>query len=123
MNWLKKIFDSAKAGASSEILEVYCDEILVGTLERNDEWYIFTYDKNCPQEYRIRYIDKEVNRYGHLPPFFTTRMPSRSRPELKEAFEKYGDDPLKVLGKMGAVSPISPYEFKLKSDDKNEKAA
>ena len=121
MNWLKKIFDSVKAGASPEVLEVYCDNILVGTHEKKDEWYVSTYDKDCPKKYRVRYIDKEVNRYRYLPPFFTTRIPSR--PDLKSAFDRCGDDCLKNLGTLGAISSVSPYEFKLKSDDERKKAA
>ena len=48
-----------------------------------------------------------------MPAFFTTRIPSRSRPELAEDFERVGDDPLRILGEIGAKSPFSPYVFKL----------
>ena len=126
MNWLKKIFDSADAKESSETLLVFFhdknkQDYFVGALERREDCYIFTYDNNCPPKYRILNIDREINHFKYLPAFFTTRMPSRSRPELAESFEKYGDDPLKVLGKIGAKSAVSPYVFQLKSD--REKAA
>ncbi len=43
----------------------------------------------------------------------TTRIPSRSRPELAEDFKRVGDDPLRILGEVSTESPFSPYVFKL----------
>ena len=68
---------------------------------------------NCPERCRISSIDEDEMYFKYMPAFFTTRIPCRSRPDLAKDFERVGDDPLKILGGLGAKSPFSPYRFKL----------
>ena len=110
--WLAKIINSVN-GKSNETLCVWFEEILVGTLKKERNFYIFEYDNKCPDELKIKGLegDGEI-RFKYLPPFFTTRVPSKSRPELVEKFEEIGDDPLKILGELGSQSPVSPMYLK-----------
>ena len=129
MNWLTKIIDSMNFKESSVKLLIYWSgpdsmetmsgsksknkEILVGSLEKTKEFYVFQYDENCPDKYKIKYLEGNT-RFRHLPPFFTTRIPSLKRPDLAEEFKKYPkDDLLRILGEMGSKTPISPYVFKI----------
>ena len=119
VDWLRKVVESCNGKASpGKLLIFFNDEALVGTLEKTKDFYIFKYDSNCPENYKISSLDDEGKemRFKYLPAFFTTRIPSRSRPDLAEDFKRAGDDPLRILGQIGAKSPFSPYVFKLVVD-------
>ena len=113
MNWLKKLFESKNNSTSSGMLYISFHDIPVGTLEKTDDLYIFRYNPECPKEYKISSLEKDEMRFKCMPAFFATRIPSRNRPDLAEDFKRTGDDPLKILGEIGAKSPFSPYVFKL----------
>ncbi len=91
-DWLKKIIESENGKASSGKLLVFFHDILVGTLEKTEKFYIFKYDSNCLERCKIRSLEEDEMRFKYLPAFFTTRIPSRSRPELAEDFKRVGDD-------------------------------
>ena len=110
---LKKIFDSANGKASPIRLRIFFHDTPVGTLEKDEKFYTFEYDKDCPKNYRILFLEEDRPQSKYLHPFFTSRIPSRSRPGLAEHFERVGDDPLRILGEISSTSPISPYVFKI----------
>ena len=119
VDWLRKVFESNNGKASPGKLLIFFQEVLVASLEKNEKYYVFKYHPDCPEKYKMSSIDdegKEMN-FKYLPAFFTTRIPSRARPDLAEDFAKAGDDPLKILGGLGAKSPFSPYVFKLVNTD------
>ena len=112
-SWFRKLFQ--KAEGSDKKLEVRFERILVGVLEYRDGNFLFTYDPECPDEIKIKGIPGPRLQTKHLPPFFTTRLPSRSRPEISEEIRKLKtDDPIYLLGMLSRKSAVSPYKFQLR---------
>lgn len=112
-SWFSKLFQTG-IGNSETRLHVYYEEILVGTLIFDKGNFVFSYSDQCPSELRIKGMDKAINKTKHLPPFFSTRLPSESRPEIREAIKRLGTkDPIRLLGELSKKSPVSPYQFKL----------
>ena len=109
-NILDKMFKKSNTSTDSQrlILEVLLDKQLVGTLTAEDGYFIFTY--NSDFIFKIKGIDEKEVKTKHLLPFFSTRIPSKSRPEVAEMLD---DHPLRILGSVGRKSATSPYIFKL----------
>lgn len=118
VGWLQKILDSHNTQKSDVVVTVLYEDhknsIEIGTLKKENGSYVFEYNNNCPKHLRIKGMEEDKMNFKYLPPFFTTRIPSRSRPELKEIFERTGNDPLKILGEMASRSPVSPYIFEIR---------
>lgn len=113
--WFKKIFQNSQSDHTSRLLVFYC-ETLVGVLSIKNGKYLFRYDENCPEKYKVKGLTEGIAS-EFLPPFFTTRLPSRSRPDLINSFKDLPDDPIAILGHLSAESPISPYKFRLEEAD------
>lgn len=112
-SWINKLFQKTKE--SENTLEVYFDATLIGSLRLKEGFFIFNYDENCPESLKIRGMEEKTVKSRHLLPFFSARLPSKTRPEIFEELEKIGsDDPLLILGKLSSKSALSPYKFKLK---------
>ena len=120
--WIKKILDSYNNKESDvEVIVRYrhavgrkYDIVNIGILKKENNLYVFEYDNVCPNHLHIEGIEEDKMSFKYLPPFFTTRIPGRNRPELKEIFEDTGDDPLRILGEMACKSPVPPYTFEIK---------
>ncbi len=98
-------------------LNVFYRDLHVGTLSFDQGSFVFSYDEKCPIALRIKGLDGEVNKTKHLPPFFSARLPSESRPEIRKAISKLGtNDPIRLLGELSKKSAVSPYRFTLEDE-------
>lgn len=114
MSWLKKILHNWLTHSKESELQIFWNDILVGILKYEEGFFVFVYDKNCPEEFKIKSMNAPIFKSKSLPPFFATRIPSSERPDISAEILKYNDDPIEILGHLGARSAISPYVFKLK---------
>lgn len=105
-------------------LELYVgeddDRVLVGTLVAEDDGFVFTYSRKYLDSGRplLEDFPEEELRSRRLFPFFEVRVPPVHRADIARLREQKGiaeDDLLGLLGKIGARSVTSPYEFELRA--------
>lgn len=86
------------------------DKILVGKLKYKNK--IFTFNYEPKYKGMIEGLDDSYkNEYLH--PFFQSRIPNKSRPNVSEKYKKYDKDPLLLLGHLGRESALSKFIFSL----------
>ena len=116
-NKFKNFFDEGFAElewewkkSSTKKLLVYDDsDNLIGTLSYKNKFFIFQYDSKATEKISgLEDFNEEI-----LPSFFSSRIPHPYRANILNEFKKYKDDPIELLGNLGAYSPISKYKFEI----------
>ena len=92
--------------------------VLVGTLRRDDEDFVFEYAKEFAKSGLPLLPDfpktDVVYRSPDLWPFFLARLPPVDRPDVQAEIARRNletDDTLKLLGSLGRTAISSPYEL------------
>ena len=96
--------------SSKSKLKVYIvepDKKTVGFLYYKDRKFAFKYDKNCTE--KIEGLSEFQGEDLHS--FFKTRIPHKYRRNIAEDYKKYENDPILILGNLGAESALSKYKF------------
>lgn len=111
MNWFSKILKSADLPKDTkpEVLLVFLNDKKIGSLQFDGSEYIFEYEDGISEVERIVGVKEGGSKF--LPIFFTSRIPSEGRPEVSAALKKHRNNPIQILGTLGAESAISPYRF------------
>jgi hypothetical protein len=114
--WLLKFLRSPETPSQTKGIDVYKGHTHIGTLYYTGKEYLFSYASNGNEGVRIPGLPDNY-RSELLHPFFASRIPSKDRPEVREILREKNiseNDILLVLCSVGAKSPISPYEFRIK---------
>jgi len=94
------------------------ERILVGTLRREAEDFVFEYSTEFAKSGLPTLPDfprtGDVYRSPDLWPFFLVRLPPLDRPDVRAEIERMkldSEDTLKILGRLGRAAITSPYEL------------
>src|SRR6478736_9652978 len=108
-SWFDKIFKSSSSSREKHELNIFFsidhEKVHVATMKYDGNYYVMEYDSSCPESYRIKDFSEDVVKFKTLPPFFSTRIPSEKRPEIREKMDALGtNDLMVILGNLGKKS-------------------